>query len=88
MLERVARARSDESRVYTAAAWPDGGLITSPDGAVLTAVPAGTGIAMSTATSKFFSRSKERAPRTHVIRDRVPEAYGPLTTMPGARSLP
>ena len=79
MAERVARARSDESRVYTAAAWPGGGLITSPDGSVLTAVPAGTGVAMAAGVSRFFSRWKERAPRTHVIRDRVPEAYAPLT---------
>ncbi len=79
MLERVARCRSDESRVYTAVAWPDGGLISSPDGAVMTAVPAGTGVAMTASTHLAFSRWKERAPRTHVIRDRVPEAYGALT---------
>jgi hypothetical protein len=28
----VARCRSDENRVYAAAAWPDGGVITSPRG--------------------------------------------------------
>jgi predicted amidohydrolase len=79
MSERTARCRSDESRVYTAAAWPDGGVICSPDGAVLTAIPAGTGVAMAAATNRAFSRWKERAPGTHVIRDRVPEAYAALT---------
>ena len=29
-------------------------------------------------TNRVFSRWKERAPGTHVIRDRVPEAYGAL----------
>ncbi|MCC7364455.1 MAG: carbon-nitrogen hydrolase family protein [Dehalococcoidia bacterium] len=79
MLERVARARADENRVYCAVAWPGGGLVTNPDGAMLTAVPAGTGVAMAASGSCMFSRWKDRAPRTHVIRDRVPEAYGPLT---------
>ncbi|MGE5597677.1 MAG: nitrilase-related carbon-nitrogen hydrolase [Hyphomicrobiales bacterium] len=78
MLESVARCRSDESRVYTAAAWPDGGVITSPDGSPLTAVAAGTGVAMAAGVSRMFSRWKDRAPATHVIRDRVPDAYGAL----------
>jgi hypothetical protein len=78
MHERVARTRSDENRVYTATAWPGGGLVTSPDGAVLTAVPAGTGVAMAANVSRMIARLKERAPSTHVIRDRMPEAYGPL----------
>lgn len=81
MLERVARARADESRVYCAVAWPGGGLITNPDGALLTAVPAGTGVAMAASGSCMLSRWKDRAPHTHVIRDRVPEAYGPLTAV-------
>jgi predicted amidohydrolase len=79
MTERVARCRSDENRVYTAAAWRDGGVICNPDGAVITAVPAGTGVAMAASTHLAFSRWKERAPGTHVIRDRVPEAYAALT---------
>lgn len=79
MAERVARCRSDESRVYTAVAWPDGGIITNPDGGVMTAAPAGTGIAMSAGIHRSVSRWKLRAPKTHVIRDRVPEAYGALT---------
>ena len=79
MAERVARCRSDESRVYTAAAWPDGGVICSPEGSVMTAVPAGTGVAMAAGTNRAFSRWKERAPGTHVIRDRVPDAYTALT---------
>lgn len=80
MNERFSRCRSDESRVYTAAAWPDGGAITNPEGATMIAVPAGTGVAMAVAVSRSHSRWKERAPGTHVIRDRVPEAYGKLTS--------
>lgn len=78
MNERVARTRADESRVYVAAAWPGGGLIASPDGALLTAVPAGLDIAMSASSHLALSRWKERAPGTHVIRGRTPEAYGLL----------
>ncbi len=78
MNERIARARSDENRVYTAAAWPGGGIVTSPDGAVLTAVPAESGIAMTASVNRALSRWKDRAPHTHVLRDRVPEAYGAL----------
>ncbi|MCK9520761.1 MAG: hypothetical protein M0R74_17315, partial [Dehalococcoidia bacterium] len=78
MHERVTRTRSDENRVYTATAWPGGGLITSPEGAVLTAVPAGSGVAMAAGVSRAVARLKYRAPKTHVIRGRIPEAYGPL----------
>jgi predicted amidohydrolase len=80
MTERVARARSDENRVYTAAAWPGGGIVTSPEGAVLTAVPAGLDVAMAASSHLALSRWKDRAPATHVIRDRVPEAYGVLVS--------
>jgi predicted amidohydrolase len=79
MAERVARARSDENRVYTAAAWPDGGVIISPSGAPLTAVPAGTGVAMTAPINKAIARWKDMAPGTHVVNDRVPGAYGALT---------
>lgn len=78
MAERVMRTRADESRVYVAAAWSGGGLVASPDGALLTAVPAGLGVGMSVSSHLAFSRWKERAPGTHVIRGRTPEAYGPL----------
>ena len=79
MLERVARARADENRVYCGVAWPGGGLVASPEGSVLTAVPAGSGVAMTAGGNTMLSRWKDRAPRTHVLRDRVPGAYGPLT---------
>ena len=78
MNERIAKTRSDENRVYTATAWPGGGVVTSPDGATLTAVPAGTDVAMTASTNRALSRWKDRAPHTHVLRDRVPEAYGAL----------
>ena len=78
MAERVARTRSDESRVYTILAPPDGGVICNPDGGVIAAVPAGSGVAMTATTHLAFSRWKERAPGTDVFRDRIPEAYGPL----------
>lgn len=78
MTDRVARTRSDENRVYTAAAWPDGGIITAPSGAALTIVPRGTGIAMAAQVNKALSRWKDMAPGTNVVHDRVPEAYGAL----------
>jgi hypothetical protein len=78
MTDRVARTRSDENRVYTAAAWPDGGIITAPTGAPLTIVPRGTGIAMAAQVNKALSRWKDMAPGTNVVHDRVPEAYGAL----------
>ena len=81
MAERIARARSDENRVYTAAAWPDGGVVTAPTGAPITAVPAGTGVAMTAAVNKAMARWKDMAPGTHVVHDRVPEAYGGLTAL-------
>ena len=78
MNERIARARSDENRVYTAAAWHEGGVITSPTGAPLTAVPAGTDMAMAAQVNRSQARWKDMAPGTHALRDRVPEAYGAL----------
>ncbi|HEX6031714.1 MAG TPA: nitrilase-related carbon-nitrogen hydrolase [Tepidiformaceae bacterium] len=76
--ERVARCRSDENRVYTAAAWPGGGVITAPNGSPLTAVPEGTGVAMAAQVNRALARWKDMAPHTHAIRDRLPEAYGHL----------
>lgn len=78
MNERLARARSDENRVYTAAAWADGGVITAPTGAPLTAVPEGTGVAMAAQVNRTQARWKDMAPGTHALRDRVPEAYAGL----------
>ncbi len=78
MMEQVVRCRSDENRVYTAVAWPGGGLIGSPAGAILTAVPAGTGVAMAAQVNPALSRWKDMAPGTNVIFDRLPEAYGAL----------
>ncbi|HEY5477329.1 MAG TPA: nitrilase-related carbon-nitrogen hydrolase [Tepidiformaceae bacterium] len=78
MTERIARCRSDENRVYTAVAWQGGGLITAPTGAVLTAVPAGSGVAMAAQVNPALSRWKDMAPGTNVIFDRLPAAYGAL----------
>jgi predicted amidohydrolase len=78
MAEAVARARADENRLYVAAAWPGGGRIVSPEGAVLTAIPEGFDVAMAAGTHPALSRWKDRAPATHVLRDRVPEAYADL----------
>ncbi len=78
MNERIARTRSDENRVYTAAAWMDGGIVTAPTGAPLTAVPAGTGVAMAAQVNRANARWKDMAPGTHALRDRVPQAYGAL----------
>jgi predicted amidohydrolase len=78
MAERLARTRADENKVYVAAAYPGGGLVSSPDGALLTAVPAGLDVAMSAPVNIAQSRYKERAPGTDVIRNRIPEAYAAL----------
>ena len=78
MAERVARARSDENRVYTAAAWPGGGAIIGPNGAPVSISPSGTGIAMAAQVNKALSRWKDMAPGTNAITDRIPEAYGAL----------
>ncbi len=78
MAEQFARARSDENKVYTAAAWPDGGVITEPSGAPMVHVPAGTGVAMAAQVNRVVSQWKDRAPGTNMVRDRMPELYGPL----------
>lgn len=83
MAERVARCRSDENRVYTAAAWPDGGVITAPTGNAITAVPAGTGVAMAAQVNRAMARWKDMAPGTNAIRDRLPDAYGALVRAEG-----
>jgi predicted amidohydrolase len=78
MAERMARTRSDENRVYTAAAWPGGGTIVAPTGHPITASPTNSGLAMSAPVNRALSRWKDMAPGTNVIRDRIPEAYGAL----------
>ena len=80
MNERVTRTRSDENRVYTAAAWTGGGVVTAPTGAPLTAVPAGTDMAMAAQVNRANARWKDMAPGTHALRDRVPHAYEALVS--------
>ncbi|MBI2766695.1 MAG: hypothetical protein HYX53_12405 [Chloroflexi bacterium] len=79
MIEQVTRTRADENKVYVASAWTGGAMVASPDGAIAVMSPAGSGAAMTTTANLALSRSKERAPGTNVIRDRIPEAYGALT---------
>lgn len=79
MAERMARTRSDENRVYVATAWPGGGMIVSPSGSLLTAVPRGLDVAMAAQVNKALARWKDMAPGTNLMRDRCPDAYGPLT---------
>ncbi|MGE0599291.1 MAG: nitrilase-related carbon-nitrogen hydrolase [Dehalococcoidia bacterium] len=78
MLDRLIRTRADENRVYTAAAWHDGGMVASPTGAVATVVLRGSGVAMTAQVNKALSRSKEMAPGTNVVTNRQPAAYGAL----------
>ncbi|MCZ2109546.1 MAG: hypothetical protein LC118_08255 [Dehalococcoidia bacterium] len=75
MAEALARTRADENRVYVATAWPGGGLIVSPQGGVLTAVPARSGLAMTAPVSRALSRLKDMAPCTNVVTNRIPDAY-------------
>lgn len=82
MTERIARARSDENRVYAAAAWPGGAEIVAPTGAPLTISPAGTGVAMAVQVNRALSRWKDMAPGTNALTDRVPAAYEALIRQP------
>lgn len=77
--ELITRCRSDENKVYTAVAWPGGGLIAEPSGAPMVHVPAGTGVAMAAQVNRAVARWKDRAPGTNVVRDRIPESYAALT---------
>jgi predicted amidohydrolase len=78
MTERIARARSDENRVYTAAAWPGQALIAAPNGAPLTIAPYGSGLAMAAQVNPAMARWKDMAPGTNALTDRIPGAYGGL----------
>ena len=78
LLDTVVRTRSDENRVYTAAAWPGGGMVCAPNGSRLAVVPRDSGAAMTAPISKAVSRSKDMAPGTNVVTNRIPEAYGAL----------
>jgi hypothetical protein len=44
----------------------------------MTAVPAGTGLAMAAQVNRAMARAKDMAPQTHAINDRLPESYGHL----------
>ena len=78
LLDSVVRTRSDENRVYTAAAWPGGGMVCAPNGSQLAVVPRDSGAAMTAPVSKAVSRSKDMAPGTNVVTNRIPQAYGAL----------
>jgi predicted amidohydrolase len=79
MTEQVARARSDENRVYTAVAGPETGIIVAPHGAPMTIAPRGSGLAMAAQVNPAMTRWKDMAPGTNALTDRIPEAYGVLT---------
>lgn len=78
MHERLARTRADENRVYVAAAWDGGGMVSAPNGGIVAASPEGSGVAMTASVNRAMTRWKDMAPGTHVINDRQPEAYGAL----------
>ncbi len=75
----TARTRGDENGVYVAAAWPGGGAVAAPSGALVTQVPEGAKVAMAAQVNRTFTRMKDRAPGTNVMLDRHPELYGGLT---------
>ncbi len=79
MTEALARTRSDENKIYVAAAWPGGGFVVAPNGALVAASPDGSGVAMTASVNRAMARWKDMAPGTHVINDRLPAAYGALT---------
>jgi hypothetical protein len=76
--ELIARTRADENRVYGAVAWPGGGMVISPTAAPLAVAPHGTHAAMAAQVNRTLTRWKDMAPGTHVVTDRIPEAYGAL----------
>ena len=78
MLEPLIRTRSDENRVYTAAAWEGGGMVATPNGGIATVVPSGSGIAMTAQVNRALSRAKDMAPGTNVVNDRQPQTYAAL----------
>jgi hypothetical protein len=78
MTERIARARSDENRVYTAVAGPETAIVTAPNGAPLTIAPYGSGLAMAAQVNPAMARWKDMAPGTNALLDRIPGAYGDL----------
>ncbi len=78
MTERIARARSDENRVYTAVAGPGVGMIIVPNGAPLTISPRESGLAMAAQVNPAMARWKDMAPGTNALFDRIPGAYGDL----------
>jgi hypothetical protein len=49
--------------------------VTAPGGHVVTAVAAGTGLAMTAQANRTLARMKAMAPGTDAIRDRRPAAY-------------
>ncbi|WP_322796876.1 hypothetical protein, partial [Tepidiforma sp.] len=76
--EQLARARSDENRVYTAVAGPDLAMVIAPNGAPLTISPRGSGVVMAAQINRALPRWKDMAPGTNALLDRLPEAYGDL----------
>ncbi|GIW17985.1 MAG: hydrolase [Tepidiforma sp.] len=78
MTERIARARSDENRVYTVVAGPETAIVTAPNGAPLTIAPYGSGLAMAAQVNPAMARWKDMAPGTNALLDRIPGAYGDL----------
>ena len=78
MLDVIARTRADENRLFVAAAWQGGGVVSAPTGAPLAVSPRGSGIAMTATVHPALAHYKEMAPGTHVVDGRVPEAYGAL----------
>jgi predicted amidohydrolase len=78
MLEVLVRTRADENRLFVAAAWQGGGVVSAPTGAPLAVSPCDSGIAMTATVNPVLAQFKEMAPGTDVVKDRVPEAYGAL----------
>ena len=76
--DAVVRTRADENRVYVAAASPSGAMVAAPNGAPIAVSPSNSGAAMTAAVSKAVSRSKDMAPGTNVVLNRIPEAYAAL----------
>jgi len=85
-LRILARSRADENKVYVALAAPIGGgsAIVSPGGSLVAAALPDVEQAISAQLVWVSSRYKAMAPGTHVVWDRVPQAYGALVEEEGA----
>lgn len=79
----LARCRAEENRVYLAcAAAPTANgatMVVDPDGRPLAVALEGRELAVGAEINRAFTRQKQRAPGTDVVRNRQPATYAAIT---------